>query len=34
MAEKTSPDYEALKIRVQKLAEGPEDRSGIEARLK
>jgi C_GCAxxG_C_C family probable redox protein len=34
MAEKTSPDYEALKIRVQKLAKGPEDRSGIEARLK
>jgi C_GCAxxG_C_C family probable redox protein len=34
MAEKMSPDYEALKIRVQKLAKGPEDRSGIEARLK
>ena len=34
MTEKTSPDYGALKIRVQKLAKGPEDRPIVEARLK
>jgi len=34
VTEKASPDYGALKIRVRKLAKGPEDRPGIEARLK
>lgn len=29
-----SPDYEELKRRVQKLAEGPEDRERVSARLK
>jgi C_GCAxxG_C_C family probable redox protein len=31
---KASPDYGALKIRVEELAQGPEDRPDIEARLK
>ena len=34
MTEKASPDYGALKIRVEELAKGPEDRPAIEARLK
>jgi C_GCAxxG_C_C family probable redox protein len=34
MAEKTSPDFEILKRRVQELAKGPEDKNAVEARLK
>ena len=34
MAEKASPDYGALKIRVKELAKGPEDRPAIGAKLK
>jgi C_GCAxxG_C_C family probable redox protein len=34
MNEKTSPDYETLKRRVNKLADGPENRAAIEERLK
>jgi C_GCAxxG_C_C family probable redox protein len=34
MNEKTSPDYETLKIRVSELANGPENRAAIEERLK
>jgi C_GCAxxG_C_C family probable redox protein len=34
MAEKPSPDYPALKARVLKLANGPDDRAAVEARLK
>jgi C_GCAxxG_C_C family probable redox protein len=34
MTEKTSPDYRALKIKVEALAKGPKDRGAIEARLK
>jgi C_GCAxxG_C_C family probable redox protein len=33
MAETISPDFEALKRRVQELAKGPEDREAVEARL-
>jgi C_GCAxxG_C_C family probable redox protein len=33
MAETLSPDFEALKLRVQELAKGPEDRQTVEARL-
>jgi C_GCAxxG_C_C family probable redox protein len=34
MTEKESPDYEALKIKVEALAKGPGNRPAIEARLK
>ena len=34
MAEKTSPDYRALKLRVQELAKGPKDKEAVEVRLK
>jgi C_GCAxxG_C_C family probable redox protein len=34
MAKKATPDYEALKKRVQELAEGPEDREAVENRLR
>jgi hypothetical protein len=34
MAEKTSPDFETLKKRVQELAEGPEDKDAVKASLK
>lgn len=34
MTEKTSPDYEALKARIQELAKGPKDKHAVEARLK
>jgi C_GCAxxG_C_C family probable redox protein len=34
MNEKISPDYETLKRRVNELADGPEHRAAIEARLK
>ena len=34
MTEKMSPDYDALKIKVEALAKGPEDRPAVEARLK
>jgi len=33
MGETSAPDYEGLKKRVQALAEGPEDREAVEARL-
>jgi C_GCAxxG_C_C family probable redox protein len=34
MTEKAYPDYEALKARIQELAEGPKDKDPVEARLK
>jgi C_GCAxxG_C_C family probable redox protein len=34
MNEKTSPDYETLKRRVNELTDGPENRAAIEERLK
>ncbi len=34
MAEKPSPDYPTLKTRVRELANGPDDRAAVEARLK
>ena len=33
MAERLSPDYAMLKARVQELANGPDDRAAVEARL-
>jgi len=34
MSRNKVPDYEALKKRVQTLANGPEDRSAVERRLR
>lgn len=34
MSERATPDYEALKARVQELAKGPADKAAIEAKLR
>jgi hypothetical protein len=34
MAQKPTPDYKALKEKVQELAKGPKDREAVETMLK
>jgi hypothetical protein len=34
MAQKPTPDYKALKAKVQELAKGPKNREAVEAMLK